>query len=219
MFPLNVPIDIGRDSAAEAARRELSKAVYAAGRPSLEQRAVIWVIDKIAGALGAAASVVPGGAIGLVALVAVLAVVIVVVVRRTGPLRRTATADAPLFVGRPRSAAQYRSAADAAAALCDWDEAVLQRFRAVVRSIEERDILDARPGRTADEAAAEAGLSLPSCAARLRSAARSFDDVAYGGRPGDHQADTDLRELDRQLSAARPVDDRTDLSPDLASLR
>ena len=47
MLPLKVPIDIGRDAASDAARRELSKAVYAAGRPSLEQRVISWLIDKI----------------------------------------------------------------------------------------------------------------------------------------------------------------------------
>ena len=55
-------------------------------------------------------------------------------------------------------------------------------MRAIVRSLEERALLDPRPGRTADEAAAEAGRALPAHADRLRAAARDFDDVTYGGR-------------------------------------
>ena len=213
MLPLKVPIDIGRDAASDAARRELSKAVYAAGRPSLEQRVISWLIDKIFGALSAAASVVPGGAVGLVVLAVLLAVVVVVVIRRTGPLRATATADAPLFAGRPRSAQQYRSAADAAATAGDWDEAVRQRFRAIVRSAEERDILDSRPGRTADEAATAAAAALPACADGLRAAAEAFDDVAYGGRPGSQRTDADLRAVDRAVATARATVDPAAAAP------
>jgi Domain of unknown function (DUF4129) len=203
-LPLDVPIDIGRSDAADAARSELSKAVYAADRPSLQQRVIQWVLDQIGKALDALSSVAPGGILGLLVLVAIVVGVVILVLRRTGPLQRSSAGDVPLFVGRLRSAAEYRAAADAAAAAGDWDEAVLQRFRAVVRSLEERDILEPRPGRTADEAAAVAARALPSCAPGLRQAARSFDDVAYGRRARDQQADATLRELDRQLAATRP---------------
>jgi len=216
---LKVPIDISRDAAADAARRELSKAVYAAGRPSLEQRIIRWMVDKIFTALSDAASVVPGGAVGLVALAILVIVVVVVLVRRTGPLRTTATADAPLFAGRPRSAREYRAAADTAAAAGAWGEAVRQRFRAIVRSIEERDILDDRPGRTAAEAATAAAAALPACADRLRAAAQAFDDVAYGGDPGSPHTDAELRELDRAVAAARPSLDPAGDAGALAPLR
>jgi hypothetical protein len=147
----------------------------------------------------------PGGVVSLLGLLVVVGLVVLVIARRVGPLRPGVLADVPLFVGRQRSAAQYRASADAAAAAGDWDEAVRQRFRAVVRSLEEREILDPRPGRTADEAAADAGRAMPSCADGLRAAARSFDDVAYGGRARDQGADADLRELDRRLAATRPL--------------
>jgi hypothetical protein len=202
---LDVPVDVGRGEAAAAARRELSKAVYADARPSIPQVVLTWVLQKLAELLSKAASAAPGGALGLVALLAIVALVAVVVIRRVGGLRRAETDDVPVFVGRPRSAADYRAAADAAAAQGDWDEAVRQRFRAVVRSLEERDVLDPRPGRTADEAASDAARAMPSCAAGLRAAAQSFDDVAYGHRPRDQRSDDELRELDRRLAATRPL--------------
>ncbi len=202
---LDVPVDVGRGDAAAAARRELSKAVYADARPSIPQLVLTWVLKKIAELLSRAVSVAPGGALGLVALLAILALVAVVVLRRVGRLRRAETDDVPVFVGRPRSAAEYRATADAAAAQGDWDEAVRQRFRAVIRSLEERDVLDPRPGRTADEAASDAARAMPSCAVGLRAAARSFDDVAYGHRPRDQRSDAELRELDRRLAATRPL--------------
>ena len=149
-------------------------------------------------------TVAPGGIVGLVAL-ALVAVLIVVAVRwRVGPLRRTEAADHSVFVGQVRSAAAYRADADRAAAAGDWDEAVRQRFRALVRSLEERDVLDPRPGRTADEAAAEAALVLTASASSPAAAARAFDDVAYGGLHADAAADRRLREVDEQV-AATPV--------------
>lgn len=78
-------------------------------------------------------------------------------------------------------------------------------MRAIVRSLEERALLDARPGRTADEAAAEAGRTLPEHAARLRAAARSFDDVTYGGRTADQPAYLSLQTLDLELDEAKPL--------------
>jgi hypothetical protein len=204
--PVSVPVDVGRDQAAAAARRELAKAVYAEHRPSLTQRIVLWLVDKIGRLLSDVAQATPGGVVGLVVLALLVLVVVVVVTRRTGPLRRSAADDQALFVGRARSAAEYRAAADAAARAGDWDEAVRQRFRAVVRALEERDVLDARPGRTADEAAADAASAFPEHAAGLRAAARSFDDVAYGGRPRDESMDADLRALDDRLAGTRPLD-------------
>ncbi|NEA03407.1 DUF4129 domain-containing protein, partial [Streptomyces sp. SID10116] len=72
------------------------------------------------------------------------------------------------------------AASEAHAARAHWSQAVQERMRAVVRALEERALLDPRPGRTADEAAAEAGRTLPSHTDRLRAAARAFDDVTYG---------------------------------------
>jgi Domain of unknown function (DUF4129) len=204
MLPLSVPVDVGRQEAADAARSELAKNVYAQDRPSLTQRILTWVADQIARALDALASNTPGRWVGLVVIALVVVGVIALVRWRSGPMRRTASAEVPMFVGRLRSAAEYRSAADAAAARADWDEAVRQRFRAVVRSLEERDVLEPRPGRTADEAAAQAARAIPACAVELRAAARSFDDVAYGARTRDQAADEALRALDSQLARTRP---------------
>jgi len=74
-----------------------------------------------------------------------------------------------------------------------------------VRALEERALLDTRSGRTADEAAAEAGVLLPNVADVLRQGARLFDDVHYGGRDGTEAAYRTLTELDEQCRRERPV--------------
>jgi hypothetical protein len=191
-FAGTVPVDIGRDDAAAAARDELSRPEYAAHRPSLTQQVVDWVWHVLGRILDAITSVAPGGVVGLVVIALVLALVVVVVAFRVGPLRTRAGADRVVFGGVTRSAAEHRADADRAAAAGDWDEAVRQRFRGLVRALEERDVLDQRPGRTADEAAADAARSMPASSSELAWAARRFDDVAYGG---EHATGADYRRL------------------------
>ncbi|MCX4973939.1 DUF4129 domain-containing protein [Streptomyces sp. NBC_00620] len=199
------PVTIPRDPAREAAERELSKPMYHENDPSLAQRALdaVWEwIDKL---FGAASTATPGGALGLAVIVlAVLAVGAALWWRLGTPHRAPASAPA-LFDDRPRSAAEHRASADAHAAQGHWNQAVQERMRAIVRSLEERALLDPRPGRTADEAAAEAARTLPSHTDRLRAAARDFDDVTYGGRAASPATYDRLSELDRDLERTKPV--------------
>ncbi len=200
----SVPVGLGRDEAARLAREELAKQVYRDAGPGLVERLVRWLLERAGRLLDGAAGVSPGGYAGLVVVLLLVAVAIVAVRLKVGPLGRRAARDEALFVGRSRTAAQHRAAADAHAAAGAWAEAVRERLRAVVRSLEERAVLDERPGRTADEAAAEAGRALPSCAAGLRSAAVLFDEVWYGGRPAGPESYAALRDLDARVQAARP---------------
>ena len=204
LLPFAVPVDVGRDEGQRLAAQELADPAYHVDDPSLIQRVVSWVYDHVQRLLGDAAAVVPGGWWGLLVLVALAIGLVAVLLWRGGPVRRTASNQAALFVGKARSAADHRRAADQAAASSRWEEAVLERYRAIVRSLEERTILEPRPGRTAAEAAAEAGLVLPLVAQDLRAAAQTFDSVAYGGRPASSTDDRFLRELDRAIQATTP---------------
>ncbi|MEU3335327.1 DUF4129 domain-containing protein [Streptomyces sp. NPDC006668] len=198
------PVTIPREPAREAARHELSKRMYHENDPSLFQRALNAFWDWVDKLFGTAATATPGGTLGLiVVLVAVLAV-LGALWWRLGSPRRQPTASAALFDDRPRSAAEHRAAAEAHAAQGHWNQAVQERMRAIVRSLEERALLDVRPGRTADEAAAEAGTALPSQTDRLRAAARDFDDVTYGGRRASEMSYHRIAELDRDLERTKP---------------
>ncbi|MFI2190979.1 DUF4129 domain-containing protein [Streptomyces coeruleorubidus] len=198
------PLTTPRDPAREAARRELSKRMYHEDDPSLFQRALdaFWEwLDKL---FNAASSATPGGALGLVVIILAVVAVLAALWWRLGTPRRQPTSSATLFDDRPRSAADHRAAAEAHAAQGHWNQAVQERMRALVRALEERALLDARPGRTADEAAAEAGRALPAHTDRLRSAARDFDDVTYGGRSATEQSYHRIAELDRDLERTKP---------------
>lgn len=204
VLPAEVPVDVGRDEAAAAAARELAKEVYAAQRPPLWQRALTWVLERLQELFDAATRATPGGPWGLLVLALVAAAVVVAVRWRAGAVRRAGGAPPPLFAGRPQTAAEHRAAADRAATEGRFADAVRERFRAVVRRLEERGLLDERPGRTADEAADDAALVLPGCGPGLRAGARLFDEVVYGRRPADATADARLRALDAEVESARP---------------
>ncbi|MDO0914448.1 DUF4129 domain-containing protein [Streptomyces sp. DT2A-34] len=198
------PLTIPRDPAREAARRELSKHMYHENEPSWFQRALdtfwYWVEDLFS----SASTVTPGGPLGLIVVILVVLAVLGAIWWRLGTPRRRPTSSAALFDDRPRSAAEHRAAAEAHAAQGHWNQAVQERMRAIVRSLEERALLDVRPGRTADEAAAEAGRSLPSHTDPLRTAARDFDDVTYGGRTATQPAYQRIAQLDRDLESTKP---------------
>ncbi|MGI5128757.1 DUF4129 domain-containing protein [Pseudonocardia sp. CA-107938] len=199
-----IPIEIGRDEAADAAARELADPNYHSDQ-GIVGAIFSWIVERIADLFQLAADVTPGGYLSLLVLLVVVVAAVVAIRLRIGPMGRSAAAPVQLFEGGPLTAAEHRRAADAFAGRGEWAEAVRSRLRAVVRGLEERDLLDARPGRTADEAAREAGAVLPQCADDLAAAARTFDDVWYGGRTATAEMDAQLRAVDAAVVRARPV--------------
>lgn len=198
------PLTVPRDPAREAARRELSKRMYHEDDPSLFQRALDAFWDWLGKLFNAASTATPGGTLGLVVIILAVIAVLAALWWRLGTPRRQPTSSAALFDDRPRSAADHRATAEAHAAQGHWNQAVQERMRALVRALEERALLDVRPGRTADEAAAEAGRALPAHTDRLRTAARDFDDVTYGGRSATEQSYHRIAELDGDLERTKP---------------
>lgn len=206
--PPGVPITVGRDEARRAAADELAKPVYAHARPSLTKRALDWLGHEISTLWDKAFGTSSGGGSegwAAVLLVLVLLVVAVVVIRRRyGPMRRRVTADQALFdEAAPMDAAGYRRTAEEHAAGGRWAEAVRARLRAVIAALEERAVLDPRPGRTADVAAREAGALLPDQAPALLAAARVFDDIWYGQSAAGPEDYRRLVAVDNAVAAAR----------------
>ncbi|MER5259251.1 MULTISPECIES: DUF4129 domain-containing protein [unclassified Streptomyces] len=199
------PVTIPRDPAREAAERELSNPAYHENDPSLLQRALNrfweWVDDLFTAASGAT----PGGGLGLLVVVIAVVALLAALWWRLGTPHRAPTSSPALFDDRPRTAAEHRAAAEAHAAQGHWSQAVQERMRAIVRSLEERALLDPRPGRTADEAAAEASRTLPAHATELHSAAQSFDAITYGGRTATEPTYRRLTTLDKALTQTRPT--------------
>lgn len=204
-----VPVTPGAEEAQRWAADELADEIYRQAEPGLLARAIGWLLDRLS---SIELPTGDGSRLWLVAALLLVAAGVVVALALAGPLRvgrRRGGARTVLDDSRT-DAAGHRAAADAHAAAGRWREAVRERFRAVVRALEERALLVPTPGRTADEAAAEAGVLLPDVAADLHAGARLFDDVWYGGRPASAAADARLRELDAAVAAARA---RLDVAP------
>ncbi|MFE7563424.1 DUF4129 domain-containing protein [Kitasatospora sp. NPDC057500] len=200
------PVTTPRDAARDAARDELVKADYHRHDPSIQERVINWITDRIDDALGALAGGGTSGTTGLILFLVVAVLIAAALWWRLGAPKRAARTDLGVFGGTgPRSAAEHRADAERHAAAGRWAEAVREQLRALVRGLEERTLLDPRPGRTADEAAAEAGRALPEHASALITAAHTFDDIVYGERTADQAAYQLLRDLDRTLERARPV--------------
>jgi hypothetical protein len=197
------PLDPAREEAQRWAWQELSDPVYAQHQPGLVERAVLWVWHRLQDLELPSG---PGGTSGLVILVALVLLAVVVVWLRAGPLRGPSARvhRQPVLHGATLTAAEHRDAADTAAADGRWQDAVRERFRAIVRSLEERGLVDDLPGRTAQEVADAAAAALPSAAHALYAGARLFDDVSYGSRAATADHDRRLRELDHQVAGTRP---------------
>lgn len=199
------PVELTREQAAELARQELADPAYHAEEP-LIQRAVAWLLERISDLVERIGAGAPGGWFGVLGLIVLVVIGVAVVRWRLGSVSRS-RAGSPLFLaGAPGATAQHhRDRAEAAAARGAYDEAVRERLRAVIRELEERGVLDPRPGRTADEAARAGGSALPVLREPLVAGAARFDRIWYGGAtagPADAEA---LALLDRQVQDARPA--------------
>ena len=173
---------ITRDGAREAARRELSKGIYHRNDDPWPVRLFHAVQRWLEHLMQTVSHHAPGGGAGAVGLLLLALALLAFVWWRVGLLRRTPVDTRPVLQGRQRTSADLLREAEAAAAAGRWDDAVIARMRALAMVVEERGIVDPRPGRTADELAAEIALGLPAAADAGRVAASTFDGVLYGKR-------------------------------------
>ena len=197
---------INRDDARRRAHAELSHAAYHRYDDSWPVRIVKDLERALGHAFDTAASNSPGGGVGAVAFVVLLVAIVAVARWQLGPIRRTAHVSVGVLADTTMTASEHRQRAAAAAAAGDWKTAVIEQMRALARGLEQRALLDPRPGRTADELAAEAGQILPAARELLGAAAIAFDAVAYGDRTATATDFETIRRADGAVSAARPIE-------------
>lgn len=197
--------ELTRESARDAARRELGRQEYADAQPPLLLR-VVGRLLRLLGELLDVGGSLGNGLVARLGIVLVLVAVVAVVLRRLGPLAGPRRRGRAVFgAGPARTAGDHRAAAESLARDGQWAEAVRERLRAVVRELEVRGVLDPRPGRTAGEVARDAGGAVPLLAPDLARAARTFDEVWYGGRPGTPEAYVALVQVDDRVRTTQLV--------------
>jgi hypothetical protein len=195
--------DITRDGARDAARRELSDPRYRVDEPSFVERAYQWVMDKIGEMLGDLVDITPGGVTSLTAILVIVVLMAIALRLGLGPVGlRDALTDRRRG-SRSRTADEYRAEAEELAARGELKEAVRARFRAIIRELEQRGVLDPRAGRTAGEIAREGGAAVPAIAEDLRSVAATFDRVYYSRRPAERADYDTVRAADERIRATR----------------
>ena len=200
------PLVPDSDEAAEWAREELSRSVYSTG-PSFWE----WLWAKFLELLEKITSLGSGLGPAFVPLIilTLVAAVIILALTLSGPIRRRrAAAGAPGAMWQDddaRSAAQLREADDSAATGGDFTLAVIEQFRATVRALEERGLLETTRGMTAMEVAGTAARVFPQRSEPLHRGARSFNEALYGNQPATHAQYIVLRDLERDLQDAQPA--------------
>ncbi|AZZ49324.1 DUF4129 domain-containing protein [Rathayibacter rathayi] len=201
-----VPLDPDADEARRLLLEELADPRYRAAEPTLFDRVVQAIRDWFASlTLQGDGSPVPVAAVIGVLVLVVLVVAALLIAGRPRAARRSAVTGAVLADDDTRSAATLRSLAEEAAARGDWDEALVERFRALVRSLDERTVLPVSPGTTAFGLSSRASAAFPSSATALRRTAEDFDRVRYLGQPSGRAEYERVAALDRELAAASPI--------------
>lgn len=212
LLPLDIPVVLSRDEAQRRAAAELAKAKYG-GIPD-------WLTNLLAGVrrlIAALLQLLPtgtgsGGGIVVIIIAVLLVGAIAVIVWRVGlPRLQRRTHESELALDSTRTPDSYRRQADAAAGAGDFRAAVGDRFRAIVRELEERTILDPRPARTASEVARSAARILSGHREPLDRGAALFGDIWYSDREADQDAYLEMCRLDAELTQAA---DQADLGRD-----
>ena len=197
----DAPATPGAQEAREAAEAELAKPVYHPVSDLLD-KLWQWLIEHLDPTT--AIPGIPPLLSGLIVLlVLVTCVVLLVVLLRRFKLVGRSRRDAGRLFDDERDARALARAADAAAERGDWDAAVVERFRAIIRSLDERGAIDDYPGMTAHEAAAAASAAVVDHADDLLHAGTLFDAVRYGEVVSTEEQDAWMRDLAQRVDTAR----------------
>lgn len=203
---MSPPLEPERGPARELLEEELSDGRYDHADPGpireLIREVLGWFDDRLVDLTGID---IPYGPVLLMLLLAAAITLVIVLVRPR--LQHAAVEEQVLEQETGIGAEELRRRSARRLAGGDADAAFRDRFRALVRAAEERDVLPERPGRTATEAAVELGGPFAEQAGRLRMSAELFNLSRYGGRRLSAGDCEELAELDRILQHAQPAED------------
>ena len=211
-----VPVEPDAEQARNWLESELSQAEYQDAQPGLLERAVAKILEFLTDLLDGIQGVGAPAGILLIALGALVLLALAVLVVR--PRLNARKKPAGLFdeTSADHDAAAHRALAEQAAQAGNWDTALAERLRAILRSAEERVILHPQAGRTAREAGTALSAVFPAAAEEIHWLSRRFDEVRYGGgRAGEPDARR-AAELDHQLLGTQPAAAAASEAPFLA---
>lgn len=204
-LPAEAPATPDAEEARRAAEEELSRPIYV-DRKGILARIWEWIEKYLVGdSLGTQAP--RWLSLLLVALLAAAIIaVLLLILRKLALPARAAQQDAPLFSDE-RDSTELARAADAAAAQGNYATAVVERFRAIIRSLDETGVIEEYPGMTALESVALTAQALgpTELVSRLGRAAELFDAVRYGKVASTPEQDEWMRTLAQDVLRAAPA--------------
>jgi len=182
--PQRDPDEVGR-----LADDVLARSEFQPREPSLVDRALEWLGERLADLFSRIFGVGGGGsnAVGIALMVVAIGAAAVLLARnlRGVPRRRRPDDDDEpwLAVDEVRDAPGWDEAAAAAEAAGDWRQGLRCRFGALTTRLGERGLLPPEPGRTTGEHRADVRRTLPAAGDDFAVAAELFDRAWYGGLP------------------------------------
>lgn len=217
MRQLDPPVQPDAEQARQWALDELSKRQYQDAKPGLGDQILRSIADFFKSLLDGLSNAlhVDTGIAGLVIVLVLLAIIGLIIFLIRPRLLKRQNADSEVFETETQlSAEEHRRRAARAATAGNYDNAVTEVFRAIVRAAEERVVLDPQPGRTADEVTAKLAAAFAAEAPALWPTALLFNRIRYSARKSSQGIATEadyleLLRLDRALLELRPADEST----------
>ena len=197
------PGPVDPEAARQAARDILSGAEYTEPEPSLVERAVDWMGERLGSFFGTLTGGGPGSVIGWLVLVVLVAGAAWLLVRaaRVPSVGSTSPGSQVRHGTETRwDADLWLAESDRLAAAGDHRGALRCRHQAMLAHMVDARVVDDAPGRTASEYRRALGDRLPHLRPSLDQLTEQFEGAWYGGRP------VDAVELDAFSSACRTVE-------------
>jgi len=164
-----------------------------------------WITDQL-GKLLDGASHLAGLSPAITALIALVVIALLAWILPKVRRERVVTgSDGVVLEDVTITARLYRSMAAQAIRDGRYDDAVLDRFRAIAKDMSDRRVLNDAPGRTAHEVSVTLASPFPDHADRLARAADLFDSVRYGHRHASAHQAGQIQDLDAKLVTTRPI--------------
>ncbi|WP_394938923.1 DUF4129 domain-containing protein [Psychromicrobium sp. YIM B11713] len=215
----DVPVDPDAEQARQWAIEELAKRQYQEAKPGLGQQILEAISKFFSNLLGGLsdATHIDSGVVGIILVVVPLLVIGLVIYLVRPRLLTRQQADAEVFeTDSSLSAQDHRARAQGAAKTGDFSLAVTELFRAIVRSAEERVVIDPQPGRTADEVTGKLAAAFAQEQQALWQAALLFNRIRYsvqksGRATATEAAYQELLRLDESLQELKPAADDVQL--------
>jgi hypothetical protein len=172
------------DDAREAADRILADDRYREPTPSIIERVLDWISERLADVFGGIVGAGGSNVVGWFLLLVAVGAIVFFVLRLGGTVQvDRRVAEAEVMIELTRSPAEWRADAARLEREGRCKEAVRSLYRALVAELVARDLIPEIPGRTAGEYVRDIATAAPDHAAAFAAATELFELAWYADAP------------------------------------